>query len=148
TLTLGSGVCKSRRVGPSGAVARVGVVVSLVTHQASARDLRVLGMNRPGVHGDAGLAPAVGLIRSLSARSVTHYRPAARFPCSRPAYRTLRVGGSVGMLAEQVDYVVGVDTHRDQHALAVVDAHTGAVIAQRATAATARGYQEAVGFAD
>ena len=34
------------------------------------------------------------------------------------------------MLAEQVDYVVGVDTHRDQHALAVVDAHTGAVIAQ------------------
>jgi len=24
-------------------------------------------MNRPGVHGDAGLAPAVGLIRSLSA---------------------------------------------------------------------------------
>ncbi len=32
---------------------------------------------------------------------VTHYRPAARFPCSRPAYRTLRVGGSVGMLAER-----------------------------------------------
>jgi hypothetical protein len=29
--------------------------------------LCVLGMNRPGVHGDAGLAPAVGLIRSLSA---------------------------------------------------------------------------------
>jgi len=52
------------------------------------------------------------------------------------------------MLAEQVDYVVGVDTHRDQHALAVVDAHTGAVIAQRATAANARGYKEAVGFAD
>jgi len=24
-------------------------------------------MNRPSVHGDAGLAPAVGLIRSLSA---------------------------------------------------------------------------------
>jgi hypothetical protein len=27
----------------------------------------VLGMNRPGVHGNAGLVPAVGLIRSLSA---------------------------------------------------------------------------------
>jgi len=26
-------------------------------------------MNRPGVHGGAGLAPAVGLIRSLSAFS-------------------------------------------------------------------------------
>src|SRR5581483_12012824 len=66
TLTPGSGVCKGRRVGPSGAVARVGVVVSLVTHQASARDLRVLGMNRPGVHGDAGLAPAVGRTRGKS----------------------------------------------------------------------------------
>ena len=63
-----SGVCKSRRVGPSGAVARLVVVVSLVTLQASDRVLCVLGMNRPGVHGDAGLAPAVGLIRSLSAR--------------------------------------------------------------------------------
>jgi hypothetical protein len=62
------GVCKSRRVGPSGAVARLVVVVSLVTHQASDHVLCVLGMNRPGVHGDADLAPAVGLIRSLSAR--------------------------------------------------------------------------------
>ena len=48
------------------------------------------------------------------------------------------------MLAEQVDYVVGVDTHRDQHALAIVDAHTGAVIAQTTTAASARGYADAV----
>jgi transposase len=52
------------------------------------------------------------------------------------------------MLAEQVDYVVGVDTHRDQHALAVVDAHTGAVIAQMTAAASARGYADAVRFAD
>ena len=29
------------------------------------------------------------------------------------------------MLADQVDYVVGVDTHRDQHMLAVVAAPTG-----------------------
>jgi hypothetical protein len=34
------------------------------------------------------------------------------------------------MLAEQVDYVVGVDTHRDQHTLAVVAAPTGGVVAQ------------------
>ena len=52
------------------------------------------------------------------------------------------------MLAEQVDYVVGVDTHRDQHAIAVVDARTGAVIAQTTTAANARGYKDAVRFAD
>jgi hypothetical protein len=48
------------------------------------------------------------------------------------------------MLAEQVDYVVGVETHRDQHAVAIVDAHTGAVIAQTTTAASARGYADAV----
>ena len=34
------------------------------------------------------------------------------------------------MLADEVDYVVGVDTHRDQHVLAVVVAPTGAVVAQ------------------
>jgi transposase len=52
------------------------------------------------------------------------------------------------MLADGLDYVVGVDTHRDQHAVAVVDAHTGAVIAQTTTAASAGGYADAVGFAD
>jgi hypothetical protein len=31
------------------------------------------------------------------------------------------------MLAEGVDYVIGVDTHRDQHVLAVIVAPTGAV---------------------
>jgi transposase len=50
------------------------------------------------------------------------------------------------MLAEQVDYVVGVDTHRDQHAIAVIDAHTGAVIAQTTTAASGHGYADAVRF--
>ena len=34
------------------------------------------------------------------------------------------------MLADEVDYVIGVDTHRDQHTLAVVAAPTGAVVAQ------------------
>jgi transposase len=52
------------------------------------------------------------------------------------------------MLAEQVDYVVGVDTHRDQHALVVVAAPTGAVVAQTVVQAGARGYAEACRFAD
>jgi transposase len=52
------------------------------------------------------------------------------------------------MLADRLDYVVGVDTHRDQHAVAIVDAQTGAVIAQTTTAASASGYADAVGFAD
>ena len=52
------------------------------------------------------------------------------------------------MLADELDYVVGVDTHRDRHAVAIVDAHTGAVIAETTTAANARGYADAVRFAD
>ena len=51
------------------------------------------------------------------------------------------------MLAEQVDYVVGVDTHRDQHTLAVVAAPTGAVLAQTTVRTDARGYREALRFA-
>ena len=38
------------------------------------------------------------------------------------------------MLADEVDYVIGVDTHRDQHTLAVVVASTGAVADALSTA--------------
>jgi transposase len=51
------------------------------------------------------------------------------------------------MLADEVDYVIGVDTHRDQHVLAVVVASSGAVIAQRSVRSNARGYAEAMRFA-
>jgi hypothetical protein len=36
------------------------------------------------------------------------------------------------MLADELDYVVGVDTHRDEHVLAVVAAPAGAVVARQA----------------
>jgi transposase len=52
------------------------------------------------------------------------------------------------MLADELDYVVGVDTHRDRHALAVVAAPSGGVVAQRSVRASARGYAEAVRFAE
>ena len=52
------------------------------------------------------------------------------------------------MLADEVDYVVGVGTHRDQHVLAVVVAPAGAVVARRTVAANARGYAQALRFAD
>jgi transposase len=52
------------------------------------------------------------------------------------------------MLADELDYVIGVDTHRDQHALAVVAASTGAVLAQTVVAASAHGYAAARLFAD
>ena len=52
------------------------------------------------------------------------------------------------MLADELDYVVGVDTHRDEHVLAVVAAPAGAVIAKLAVRASARGYREAVRFVE
>jgi transposase len=51
------------------------------------------------------------------------------------------------MLADEVDYVIGVDTHRDQHVLAVVVASSGGVIAQRSVRSNAHGYAEAMRFA-
>jgi transposase len=51
------------------------------------------------------------------------------------------------MVANEVDYVVGVDTHRDEHVLAVVAAPAGAVVAQRTLAASAGGYGQALRFA-
>jgi transposase len=52
------------------------------------------------------------------------------------------------MLADEVEYVIGVDTHRDQHTLAVVVAPTGAVLAQTVVRATGRGYAQALRFAE
>src|SRR6266511_523586 len=39
------------------------------------------------------------------------------------------------MLADQLDYVVGVDPHRDTHALAIVDVRTGGVVFEATTVA-------------
>jgi transposase len=52
------------------------------------------------------------------------------------------------MLADELDYVVGVDTHRDEHVLAVVAAATGAVLARRAVGANGGGYSAALRFAE
>jgi transposase len=51
------------------------------------------------------------------------------------------------MLADEVDYVVGVDTHLDEHVIAVVAAASGAVVARRSVRASARGYSAALRFA-
>ena len=52
------------------------------------------------------------------------------------------------MLADELDYLVGVDTHRDEHLLAVVAAPVGAVLAREVVHADARGYEEALRFAE
>jgi transposase len=52
------------------------------------------------------------------------------------------------MLADELDYVVGVDTHLDEHVLAAVAAPAGAVVERQAVAANARGYREMLRFAE
>ena len=52
------------------------------------------------------------------------------------------------MLADQVDYVVGVDPHRDSHALAIVHVLSGAVVFAATIAASSQGYAEALQLVD
>src|SRR4051812_1704860 len=51
----------------------------------------------------------------------------------------------MGMLAEDVDHVIGVDTHRDTHSAAIV-AVTGVVVAHRGEPATPFGYKRLLRF--
>jgi transposase len=44
------------------------------------------------------------------------------------------------MLADELDFVVGVDPHRDTHALAVVEVRSGGVVVEATTQADAEGY--------
>jgi transposase len=52
------------------------------------------------------------------------------------------------MLADELDYMVGVDTHRDEHVIAVVAAPVGAVVAGAAAAADSRGYRQLLRVAE
>jgi transposase len=52
------------------------------------------------------------------------------------------------MLADQLDYVVGVDPHRDLHALAVVHVLSGAVVFEATVAANSEGYAQALRLVD
>jgi transposase len=48
------------------------------------------------------------------------------------------------MLADQLDYVVGVDPHRDSHALAVFDVRNRVVVFEANVAANSGGYRQAL----
>jgi hypothetical protein len=52
------------------------------------------------------------------------------------------------MLADELDYVVGVDTHLDEHVLVVLAAPAGALVAQQAVSANGGGYRAALQFAE
>ena len=50
------------------------------------------------------------------------------------------------MLADELDFVIGVDTHRDAHSLALVQAASGGLLCEAEIAATAAGYAQALAF--
>ena len=52
------------------------------------------------------------------------------------------------MVADQLDYVVGVDPHRDEHAVGVVDVRSGVVVFETAVAADGGGYAAALAVAE
>src|SRR5918994_4466507 len=83
--------------------------------------------------------PLAGLIRSLSALVGRDPSQFCRLRSSSPDRHRMcppTLGWrSVRMLADQLDYVVGVDPHRDAHALAVVEVVSGAVVFEAAVAA-------------
>ena len=51
------------------------------------------------------------------------------------------------MVADELDYVIGVDTHLDEHTLAIIAAPSGALVARHSIQASARGYAAALRFA-
>jgi transposase len=52
------------------------------------------------------------------------------------------------MLADQLDYIIGVDPHRDSHSLAVVQIVSGAVVFESAIEANSDGYAQALKLVD
>jgi len=52
------------------------------------------------------------------------------------------------MLADRLDYVVGVDPHRDEHAVGVVEVRSGVVVFETSVAADSGGYAEALRLAE
>src|SRR5712691_8899777 len=52
------------------------------------------------------------------------------------------------MLADELDYVVGVDPHRDSHALAVVQVVSGAVVFETTVVANSDGYARALALVE
>lgn len=54
----------------------------------------------------------------------------------------------MSMLTELVEVVIGVDTHKDTHTAAVLDARTGGVLARVTVGADTDGYAELIAVAE
>ena len=95
--------------------------------------------------------PLAGLIRSLSTRvgcdPSQSCRPRFSSPDRLPECPPTQGWRSIGMVADQLDYVVGVDPHRDEHALGVVEVRSGVVVFETSVAADSDGYANALAVA-
>ena len=95
----------------------------------------------PGGEAGAGLAPAcwpdqkpVRLVRRDPSQFCRpRFHPQTDTGCVPQRW----AGGQSGMLADQLDYVVGVDPHRDSHALAVVEVAAARSCSRRPSPPTA-----------
>src|SRR5215471_640741 len=87
-----------------------------------------------------------GLIRSLSADRLTHHSAATRCPRPGPA-PSRHSGGQRIVLAKDIDYVIGVDTHKDSHSAALVNSTGGVITALDVTASEA-GYRRLLALAN
>jgi transposase len=52
------------------------------------------------------------------------------------------------MLADELDFIIGVDPHRDSHAVAVIEVRNGAVVFEASVVADSSGYAEALRFGE
>src|SRR5918995_1785760 len=69
-------------------------------------------------------------------------------PEPRPVRRRRERMDILTDLREQVDVVIGVDTHVNTHSAAVLETATGGVLGEITVEATAQGYAELVEFAN
>src|SRR5690349_7936772 len=87
---------------------------------------------------------------ALAAPGVSHHSPAEppSGPEPRPVRRRRERMTSLTDLREQVDVVIGVDTHVNTHSAAALDTATGGVLGEVTVEATTEGYAELVEFAN
>src|SRR5260370_25375753 len=105
----------------------------------------------PAVPGGRPGVPEDGLIRSLSPGSgVTPHTVAPRCSGPRPApepWPPSRRKATMPMLADRVDYVIGIDCHKERHVAAIADG-LGSLKASLSVSSDADGYRTLVKWAD